>query len=204
MRGKIKMSIEFYNQNATEFYNNTVSADMTEAYKEFLQHIKPSSKILDAGCGSGRDTAFFLNQGFTVTSIDASGEMVRMSSELTGQKTLKMSFMDIEFKDEFDGVWACASLLHVCRSEIDEVLEKIIKSLKVGGILYVSFKYGNDEVIRDSRLFNSYNEEAIEQLLIKHKRLKIINIRKSKDKRPERVDEYWINALCKKHEGENV
>lgn len=192
------MSIEFYNVNAAEFFNNTYSADMKETYEEFLKQIKPKSKILDAGCGSGRDTVFFLSKGFPVVSFDASEEMVRMSSELTGHKTLKMRFQEIEFINEFDGVWACASLLHVSRDEIDDVIERIVRSLKTEGVFYASFKYGDEVITRDGRLFNSYNEEALANLLEKHNGFTVIRVWKTQDVRPDRKDEFWINVLCKK------
>lgn len=107
------MTIEFYNKYAEEFYNATVSANMSETCNKFLKHVAPGGKILDAGCGSGRDSLYFIKRGYEVVSFDASEEMVRLSGELTGQQTLLMKFEDIDFKDEFDGIWACASLLHV-------------------------------------------------------------------------------------------
>jgi SAM-dependent methyltransferase len=192
------MSIDFYNNNSKEFFDNTVSADMTEAYIEFLKYIEPNGKILDAGCGSGRDSLFFLGKSFTVVSIDASDEMVRLSSELTGQKTIKMMFQEIEFNNEFDGVWACASLLHVSKNEIDNVIERIAKSLKLNGILYASFKYGDGEIVRDGRLFNSYNEETLKSLIKMQKNLEVLKIWKTQDVRPDRENEYWVNVLCKK------
>ena len=192
------MSIEYYNKNALEFYNNTVSVDMTQMCEEFIKLVKPEGKILDAGCGSGRDTLFFLSRGLQVVSIDASDEMVRLSSELTGQKTIKMQFQEMEFVEEFDGVWACASLLHVNRSEIDDVIEKISRNLKHDGIFYASFKYGEEEVMRNSRLFNSYNENTLKNLFEKHKVFSIIKVWKTQDNRPDRQDEFWINILIKK------
>lgn len=194
------MSINFYNEHAIEFFNNTVSADMTLHYEAFLKHIKPSGKILDAGCGSGRDTLFFLNEGFSVISFDASDEMVQLSSAHTGNKTLKMQFQEIEFTNEFDGVWACASLLHVNRDEIDEVIAKIVNSLKLEGIFFASFKCGEEVVIRDGRLFNSYNEKTLKSLFEKHKDLKEMKVWKTQDVRPNRKDEFWISSLYKKIE----
>ncbi len=192
------MSLDFYNKNSKEFFDNTVSADMTEAYIDFLKYIEPNGKILDAGCGSGRDSLFFLGKGFSVVSIDASDEMVRLSSELTGQKTIKMMFQDMNFNDEFDGVWACASLLHVSKNEIDDVIERISNSLKGNGIFYASFKYGGGEIVRDGRLFNSYNEETLKTLIEMQKNLEVLKIWKTQDVRPDRENEYWVNVLCKK------
>lgn len=192
------MSIDFYNKNSKEFFENTVSADMTEAYNEFLRYIEPNGKILDAGCGSGRDSLFFLRKGFSVVSIDASEEMVRLSSELTGQKTIKMMFQDMNFSDEFNGIWACASLLHVSKSEINHVIKIIVNSLKINGIFYASFKYGEGEIVRNGRLFNSYNEETLKSLIEMQRDLKIIKIWKTQDVRPDRENEYWVNVLCRK------
>lgn len=192
------MSIEFYNVNAVEFFNNTIFVDMMETYEEFLKYVKPEGKILDAGCGSGRDTVFFLRKGLAVVSLDASDEMVRLSSELTGQNTIKMQFQEIGFIKEFDGVWACASLLHVSREEIDDVITRIASSLKPEGIFYASFKYGDEVTIRDGRLFNSYNEETLKSLFEKHKGLLAIRAWKTQDVRPDRKDEFWVNVLCKK------
>lgn len=192
------MSINFYNKNAQEFYNNTVSADLTECYAEFLKYIEPNGKILDAGCGSGRDSLFFLAKGYSVVSIDGSEEMVKLSSQLTGQKTIKMMFQDININNEFDGVWACASLLHISKNEINDVIERISNSLKQNGIFYASFKYGEGETVRNERLFNSYDEETLKSLIDEHKSLQIIKVWKTADVRPDRENEYWVNVLCKK------
>jgi 2-polyprenyl-3-methyl-5-hydroxy-6-metoxy-1,4-benzoquinol methylase len=110
-----------------------------------------------------------MNKGYSVTALVPSDEMMRLSTELTGQKTLKMRFNEINFKSEYDGIWACASLLHVGKTEIDDVLDRLTKSLKPKGILFGSFKYGDAEVMRDDRLFNSYTEETLKNLLDKHK-----------------------------------
>jgi SAM-dependent methyltransferase len=147
-RGLCSMSIEYYNKYAEEFYNATASADMSEACNKFLKYIASGGKILDAGCGSGRDSLYFIKRGYEVVSFDASEEMVRLSGELTGQQTLLMKFEDIDFKDEFDGIWACASLLHVPKTEIKGVITKLVQALKENGIFFGSFKYGEGEEYR--------------------------------------------------------
>lgn len=191
-------SENYYNQNAQEFYEGTVNVDMSDSYKPFLEFVKASGHILDAGCGSGRDSFYFIRNGYKVTAMDASEAMVDMASKLIGQKVLKLRFQEIDFNGEFDGIWACASLLHVNRKEIDEVFSKLSKALKKAGILYASFKYGDIEVERDGRLFNCYDETSIKLLMGKHSELEIVKIWRSYDARPDKKDESWISILVRK------
>jgi SAM-dependent methyltransferase len=192
------MTIEFYNKNAEEFYNATVSADLSETCNKFLKYVAPGGKILDAGCGSGRDSLYFIKHGYKVVSIDASEEMVRLSSKLTGQQTLLMKFEDIDFKDEFDGIWACASLLHVPKMEIKGVMTRLAQALKENGIFYGSFKYGEGEEFRGERLFNFYDENSLRALISEIKQLEVLEILVTEDVRPGKEGEMWVNCLCKK------
>lgn len=191
------MSIEYYNKNAEEFYQGTVSADMSEACEKFLKYIAPGGRILDAGCGSGRDSLYFIKRGYEVVSFDASEQMVRLSSELTGQQTLLMKFDEVDFKDEFDGIWACASLLHIPKSEIKGVMKKLNQGLKKNGIFYMSFKYGKGEEYKGERLFNFYHEKNLSELITEVGYLEIIENWVTEDVRPGREGERWINCLCR-------
>mgnify|MGYP000933247150 CR=1 FL=1 len=192
------MSIEYYNKNAEEFYNGTVSADMSEACDKFLKYIAPGGRILDAGCGSGRDSLYFIKHGYKVVSFDASEQMVRLSSQLTGQQTLLMKFEDIDFKDEFDGIWACASLLHVPKAETKNVMRKLLQGLKKNGIFYGSFKYGQGEALRGERLFNFYDKNSFLELIAEIGHLEAIDAWVTEDVRPAREGERWINCICRK------
>jgi SAM-dependent methyltransferase len=197
-RGLCSMSIEYYNKNAEEFYNATASADMSETCNKFLKYIAPGGKILDAGCGSGRDSLYFIKHGYKVVSIDASEEMVRLSSKLTGQQTLLMKFEDVDFKDEFDGIWACASLLHVPKAKIKSVMTKLVQALKENGVFYGSFKYGEGEEFRGERLFNFYDENSLKSLLGEIKQLEILEIWITEDVRPGKEGEMWVSCLCRR------
>jgi len=191
-------TMDYYDRNAREFFDSTVNLDMEHLYKPFLEVIPRNGKILDAGCGSGRDSLYFKKLGYSVIAIDNSGELVRLASEMIGKNCFLMSLMDIEFKNEFDGIWACASLLHIPKSEIDGVLLRLIRALKINGILYASFKYGNDEAIKKGRLFSNYDEESFGLLLKNHPTLRILIMWKSEDIRKNRKGEYWLNVLAKK------
>lgn len=195
----MNQTIDYYNRNATTYFLSTKDANMQHLYALFLKYIPQGGKILDLGCGSGRDTKYFLEKGYDVVAIDGSIEMVKLSSEYTGKKTLHMTFKEINFTEEFDGIWACASLLHVARTEIDEVLCKIHKALKTGGILYASFKYGNKEsTSEDGRFFNYYDNNSFAELIKKHPYFRLLETLITNDVRQGRENEKWFNVIVQK------
>jgi len=192
------MSVEFYNKNAKDFYKGTVDADMSDTYKIFESFIGHNSTILDLGCGSGRDSKYFLDNGYKVTSVDYSEEMVKRASLLTGQKTLHMDMTKMEFKDEFHAIWACASILHIPKVLIPKVLTNCYNALKVDGILYMSFKYGEGEVQKNERAFSNFTETSFSELLSNLNLFKVERYWKTSDVRPGREEEYWLNIILRK------
>jgi len=196
--GPTDSTLKYYQSNAETFIENTVNVDVSDLYRPFLENMPSTGKILDAGCGSGRDTKFFLEKGYSVVAFDNSPNMVRNAAELTGQEVLLLSFEEIEFKEMFDGIWACASVLHVPENNISTVLSKFTAALKDDGILYTSFKYGEKEQIRNGRFFADYTEERFNQLLAAIPQLELIQYWKTSDLRPGRSDEKWLNILLKR------
>ena len=193
----MKENDTYYDFNAEEFFEKTVNVDMSPQYKEFLKKIPENGHILDAGCGSGRDTLMFKSYGYKVTSIDGSIEMCKLASKHTKQEVHYMQFQEIEFNEIFDGIWASASLLHIKSNEIISVLKKLKKSLKKEGILYASFKYGDFEGKRDGRYFNDLKEETATELFQKLD-FKINKIWITNDARKNRQNEKWLNILVTK------
>jgi SAM-dependent methyltransferase len=194
----VDSTIEVYNKNADSFYEDTVNVDMAELYNRFLKYIKPSGTILDAGCGSGRDSLFFKNHGFHVTAFDASEEMVQRSSKLLGQPVYRMYLEEVNFRHQFDGIWACASMLHVKRTNLEEVTRKLAGLLTSEGVIYMSFKYGDKEYEKDGRYFNCYDETTYRNLVQSIPELKIKEIFITTDARPSRKGEYWLNIILHK------
>ncbi len=190
---------EYYNRNARAYYDQTVNLEISNRYNQFLKFIPLNGKILDAGCGSGRDSLFFKQQGYSVVSFDISKDLVDLASRLIGQKVLHMSFSDLDFENEFHGIWASASLLHVPQEEIDDVFGKLSKALKENGILYASFKYGSKERKDGDLFFNDFNEDKLKLLMTRHKNLKIENIWITEDVRADRKNEFWVNVLFVLH-----
>ena len=189
---------KYYNDNAEKFFNETVNLDMEDIYRQFLNLLPERGKILDAGCGSGRDSRHFKSKGYNVTSFDYSEKLVKLASEYIGDTVLHISFDDLTFKAEFDGIWACASLLHVAKSNMQSIMDKLTEALKQDGILYASFKYGNKEEVRNNRLFSDYTESTFAALIKKIPALKFIKQWKTADARSERKGEYWYNVLLRK------
>lgn len=192
-------NVEYYNINAESFFAGTVNADMSLWRDKFEAHIPDGGRILDAGCGSGRDSRAFLQHGFSVMAFDASSEMCRMASELIGQGVLQMRFDEMAFEDEFDGIWACASLLHVPTRDLPDILGKVRKALKTQGILYISFKYGEGTKIRGERSFSDFSEASV-RVLLENAGFVILECGVTSDIRPGRADEKWVNVIARKKE----
>ncbi len=188
----------FYTRNAEHYFADTVDADLNFLYQPFFEHLPTTGLILDAGCGSGRDTRFFTLQGFKVMAFDSSPEMVELASTYTGQDVLLLSFNDIDFKNKFDGIWACASLIHVSKSKLPAALNKLAAALKPGGIFYASFKYGDDEAFRDGRHFSDFTETTFSVMLKTCPNLTLLTCWQTNDVRPGRRDEPWLNVLLQK------
>ncbi|MFA7674391.1 MAG: class I SAM-dependent methyltransferase [Clostridia bacterium] len=189
-------TIEYYNINAEDFIQRTIDIDMGKCYGLFLNYLKPGQTILDLGCGSGRDSKYFLESGFNVVSIDGSPVLCKRASEYIGQEVICNRFEDITYEDKFDGVWACASLLHVKREVLPDILRLISKALKRNGYLYASFKYGWGERITEERLFNGYTEKDIDLLFNSHNGLKCLHYYVTEDARADRKDEKWLTVIA--------
>lgn len=191
------MTNNFYNENAIGFFNNTVNADLSSIYQQFLPLLITNAHILDAGCGSGRDTYFFMKQGFKVTAFDASEELVLKAREYTRGDVTLNTFERFRCKSPnflFDAIWACASLLHVPSNKISISFSNLSAQLKKGGIFYCSFKLGNNDTIKNGRNFTNADEERL-STFIKNTELVIDKTWITDDVRPDRHDEKWLNAI---------
>jgi SAM-dependent methyltransferase len=190
-------SATYYDLNAEEFFAATVSADMAETRDRFLYYLPLGGHVLDAGCGSGRDALAFLDAGYQVTAFDASKALVARATDHTGLPVLHMTFEEMTWIGDFDGVWACASLLHVHQAELPKIMTKLSVALKPQGVLYGSFKYGVGEVQRDGRTFTNQTEESLDNLMKIVPSLLPIEVWMSHDVRPGRTDK-WLNFLYKR------
>ena len=195
---KVDDTLNYYNSKAKEFVSGTVDVAFTEIQDLFIEYIHAGGKILDFGCGSGRDTKYFISKGYDVDATDGSEELCKIASEYTGIKVKQMLFAELDEIELYDGVWACASILHVEKKQLPEIMKKIAIATKKGGIVYTSFKYGDFEGIRNGRFFTYLTEESFEELLRKVPELAIEKLWISADVRAERGEERWLNIVLRK------
>ena len=196
---KSKVSLtRFYQKQANSYAQETASVDLESLYAKFLQHLQPNAHILDLGCGSGRDSHYFLNHGFQVTALDGSSALAKIAENLIKQPVYVGLYQDMLFVNEFDAIWACASLLHCPADQIVSVITRVNKALKKDGVLYASFKWGDGESCDTlGRLFNNYTGEQLQALVNSIGGFEVIEC--WEETKPLRdTTQKWVNILVRK------
>ena len=191
-------TIEYYNQNAEQFVRGTISVDFAATQERFLAKLSAGACILDFGCGSGRDTKYFLNKGYLVEATDGSEELCKLASDYTGVEVRHMLFQDLQEVDKYDAIWACSSILHLPYADLVDVMKKMVIALKDNGLIYTSFKYGTFEGIRNGRYFIDMTEDSLEKLLQDVDELEVEEMWVTSDVRPGRGEEKWLNLFLRK------
>ena len=191
-------TLGYYNKNSVDFVHSTRDVDFREIQDKFLGLIAPKSFILDFGCGSGRDTKYFLSKGYAVEAWDGSIELCKAASEFTQIDVKNKLFQDLSASSLYDGIWACSSILHLPLNDLILVMKKIESALKNTGVLYTSFKYGDYSGERNGRYFTDMTEDRFDEILQHCPSLHIIEIWQTGDVRQDRENEKWLNILLRK------
>lgn len=191
-------TLEYYNKNAESFVYGTINVNLRETQEIFLKYIPPHGRILDFGCGSGRDAKYFHTKDFEVDAVDGSEELCKLAAEYSGINVKQMLFSDLDVVEEYDGIWACSSILHLSSSELRDVFLKMLKALKNDGIIYTSFKYGEYEGMRNSRYFIDFTETSLKKYIADIDNAEIVALWITGDARPDRGDEKWLNLILQK------
>ena len=191
-------TIDYYNKHAQSFAKDTYGVDLHHIQDDFLSFIEGKGTILDVGCGTGRDALYFKTHGYPVTAFDGSFALCQIACQNLQQEVKCLRFEEMAYVNEFRGVWACSSLLHVPFIQLPGVIEKIVRALKRGGVFYCSFKYGEGEEQRGGRHFTYLNESLLTSLLDQFPQLYITSLFITCDARPNRKDEKWLNAILRK------
>lgn len=194
----IDPTIEYYEKNAAEFIESTISANVSDLYKPFEELLTPGCRILDLGCGSGRDSKYFAEKGYDVVAMDPSPAMCAQTRALIHIPVYKMRAEEMQFSNEYNGVWACASLLHVPRDKQKNVIHRIATALKNEGILYASWKYGTQDRTADGKKYVDMNDSLIYEIIKEVPEMQIVKMWTTKDVRNEYSTQKWLNVLLRK------
>jgi mutator protein MutT len=192
----------YYRERAASYADETLAMDMSALYQPFFTHLSSGAHILDLGCGSGRDSSAFLDSGYRVTAVDGSAELAALAEAVLGQSVRVAHFQELADVERYDGVWACASLLHCPRAQLPDVLERLVRALKPGGVGYLSFKWGEDEVVDErGRYFNNHTAQTLKALLRGITGIETPLLWESTT--PSKTDDgrsgqRWINAILRK------
>lgn len=171
---------------------------MEHLYGPFLELIPVGGRILDVGCGPGRDSKVFLDRNYDVVSCDASEGMVEMAGRRTRKQCFLMRINEMEFAGEFDGIWASATLLHVPFAQLDDVFRRLLRAAKRQAVIYLSFKQGTGERMKDGRRYTDFTEENLAAFVRTFPEAEIIGVWQTADARPGRSGELWVNAMFRK------
>ncbi len=192
----------YYDHHATTFIATTRDVDMSEARGRFLAALPTrsggSARILDAGSGSGRDALAFRLLGHDVAAFDASPAMVAATQAHATVLTRLMRFEEFAWEHPHEGIWACASILHVAKVDLPGVIDRLAAHLVPGGALYLSFKHGTGDRVKGGRRFTDMTAEGLTALLDGCGTLGQPDIWESRDCRPDRASEVWANLVVKK------
>jgi 2-polyprenyl-3-methyl-5-hydroxy-6-metoxy-1,4-benzoquinol methylase len=189
------MPTDYYDAHAEAFFDDTFCVDLSDLHARFRRYLPPRARVLDAGCGSGRDALAFHQAGYEVTAFDGSSKMVALARSHTGLPVQHLTFDEVAWEAAFDGVWASASLLHVPRDRLVAVTVKLARTLRPGGVMFASFKYGEAERLKDGRHFTDQTEASLQRLLTEVG-LDVRETWNSADVRPGRAHERWVSALA--------
>jgi superfamily II DNA or RNA helicase/SAM-dependent methyltransferase len=187
----------YYRQFAAEFFESTVGVDMSPIRERFAALLAAGARVLDAGCGSGRDAKAFAQQGFRVSAFDASPELAARASAHCGFAVNVRTFQDVDEVNAYDGIWCCASLLHVAPAEMPGVLAQLWAALARGGVFYASFKSGTGTRLHGGRHFTDADESRVKDWLTALQGVDQSDIWLTDDQRPDRIEK-WTNVLVKK------
>ena len=192
-------TLEFYAREAAAYGRRSDGIGVSKALVAFLALIPKGGHVLDLGCGTGRDTQAILEAGFEVTALDGSPQMAAEAEKRIGRPVLVMLFDEMIFERRFDGIWASASLLHVPRAGLPDVLSRVHAALKPGGLIEAGFKSGNAEG-RDKlgRYYNYLDAEELAPLFRAGGSWSSLDLKIGRGKGYDGTETGWVEVIARK------
>ena len=191
-------TIEYYNRNADAYYRNTVDAVFDRLRRKFVSYLPEHARIIDIGCGSGRDVKAFRDMGYEAVGLDASKEMARVAREQLGIDVITGDMSEWIAEEPYDGIWCCASLLHLHEEEAERFLSNLKINLKPGGVIFLSVKEGIETGYDDKgRYLRNYTEGELREKL-PSAGISVVSINKTGDQLG-RAGFQWLNFIGELH-----
>jgi SAM-dependent methyltransferase len=194
----VNTTIEYFDQNAERCFADAFTITERTNQDHFLSYIRPGGTILDYGCGSGRDAAYFRARGFEVVPTDGSREMCRLASDYLGTPVRVLEFNELDEKGRFDGIFASASIMHLEYEKLLEVFPKMARALHAGGILFVSFKYGETDGYLGKRYYTKMTEDRLARTLENFDEFELVEQGTFGNEHPDQPDFRWLYACLRK------
>ena len=189
-------TIDYYNRNAAEYYRNTVDADFDGLRRKFIAYLPEHARIIDIGCGSGRDVKAFCNMGYRAVGLDASEEMAREARAHLGVEVIAADMAEWVAEKPFDGIWCCAALLHLHEDEAERFFQNLHHNLKPGGVIFLSVKEGIENGYdKKGRYMRNFDEEKLSGKL-EAAGLEVLEVNHTADSLG-RTDFQWLNVFAR-------
>jgi len=191
-------TISYFNDNAERAFKDAFTITERTNQDRFLSYLKQGDTILDFGCGSGRDSAYFLEKGYEVVSTDGAEKLCELAAEYLKRPVKVMEFNELNEENQYDGIFASASIMHLEYDKLVEVFPKMIRALKDNGVIYVSFKYGDQDGYLGKRYYTDMNEERFIKFLENYPELKVEESGIFGNEHPGQMDFRWLFAVLRK------
>lgn len=191
-------TLNYYETHAEEYFQSTYDTDMSSACDRFLKYLPPGGSILDLGCGSGRDLKYFHRKGFQAEGVEASRALCQKASCYTGLPISCLHIQDWKPLHKYNGIWCCASLLHLAPEEIFPFMQRAAQALNPGGALFISAKYGiATGWDTQGRYFTDFSDALIDEISAKAPELKLTERWLASDGLG-RQNIKWVNLIYKR------
>ena len=191
-------TISYFDENAERCFADAFTITERSNQDRFLAELPAGAAILDLGCGSGRDTAYFRERGFCVTPTDGSTRMCALASDYLGTPVRVQEFNELADEGLYDGIYASASIMHLEYDRLVELMPKLVRALKPGGVLFVSFKYGEQDGYLGKRYYTNMTEERFAALVAPVGELEVLQVGTFGNEHPGQPDFRWLWALLRR------
>lgn len=196
---QLASDIAYYETHARAYADATRQIDLSRVHQRFLAYVEAHGQILDVGSGSGRDTRAFIDHGYAVDAIEPSAALAWRSMQFTGVKPRSIRVQELTDEARYDGIWACASLVHVPLKELPGVFSRLARAARPAAAIYLSFKVGSgDRYAVDGRLFTDLDEADLRALVEGTPNLKLAEVWFSGGEGIAQGRDKWINAILLK------